>query len=116
MSRQAEQSAFEHALDVNTLELIRFYVERLAFTRRGNFAFIAGMLYQIYNAASYAVTAGTPSTDAPIYASSSSLLANAAMVADGVLTVLLGCLLGFGVLFVLDAYEAKVGLSIDPDH
>lgn len=116
MGEPADRTAYEYALEASTVEGIRFYVERLAFTRRGNFAFVVAMLYLIHDGVSYAVTTGTPTTDVPIYVARSGFLENTLAALSGLVTVLTGLIGAFLVLFLLDAYEAKVGLSIDPDH
>ena len=116
MSEHANETAFEYVMEVGALEGARFYLERLAFTRRGNFAFVVAMLYMIYDHVSYAVTTGTPSANAPIYMAQTGFLANMAAAFSGLLTVLTGLLAAFLVLFVLDVYESEVGLSIDADH
>lgn len=115
MSESVTESPIDYVQDASLRDITRFYGERLAFTRRGHFAFIAGLLLLNYNAVSYAVETGTPSADAPIYASSTSLWANTMMALDGLLAVFLAVVFGAGVLLVLDIYEAEVGLSIDPD-
>lgn len=116
MSRQANQTAWEYASEAGILDGLRFYLERLAFTRRGNFAFVVGMLYMIYDMVSHAVTTGTPSADAPVYLSNTSLAPNVMAGIDGVLTVLVGVTAAVVVLMLLDLYEHEVGISIDADH
>lgn len=112
-----EQHPFEYAKQASFRAGLRFYVERLAFTRRGNFAFIVGMLYSIYDMVSRAVTVGTPVTEVPMYAGqANTILQEVAHLATGGMTILIGVLAGILVLVLMDAYESEYGLSIEPDH
>jgi hypothetical protein len=121
-SHEARQSTDEQALrltpkEMGTRQRIRWYLERLAFTDRGRFAFVVGMLYSIFEAASRTGLRDAVSGD------QSELLANATPTVraamehglaglGGVVTVLIGILAGLVVLLMLDIYEQQVGIIV----
>ena len=105
------------------LRWLRFYIERLLFTRRGHFSFVAGMLYVIYSLVGDAATTGTPIAESyPITQDSSSGLiqtlevAAVQTLADTLnfgTTLFVGILGGLSVLLLLDLYKHEMGLVID---
>jgi dihydrodipicolinate synthase/N-acetylneuraminate lyase len=108
---------YEYVSNVGFRAGAKFYLERLAYTSRGNFAFVVGMLYSIYDMTSHAVTAGTPEATEPIFSGQAqSILGTLMSGLDGVLTVLVGIMAGVVVLLILDLYEYEVGLSIEAEN
>ena len=108
---------YEYVSDAGVRAGMKFYLERLAFTTRGNFAFVAGLLYSIYTMASHAVTTGTPEATAPIFSAQAQSGLGALMSSlNGVVTVLTGIMAGTVVLLILDLYEYEVELSVEPEN
>ena len=114
-SEHTGSHAIDQLQEMQFRTAVRMYLERLAFTTRGNFAFVAGILFWIsYNSqqppleSSVSVPTGLPVAPETISA--------VLEFAGGVVTILNGVLVGACVLILLDLYEHEVGLTVEAEN
>lgn len=104
IERLTEEDSFRFAF--------RYYVERLAFTQRGRFAFLAFLLlvnrFQINAIQMHGITSAswTPTADP-------TLVQTMLTGVGGGLSVLVAVLGGMVVLLLIDIYEDEFGVMID---
>lgn len=108
--------ALEQAENQSFRQTMRFYGERVAFTRRGNFAFVVGMLYSIYYYLSTMASQGVPFEQTAAMALPVAAWETFGQILTGGLLVLNGILAGVVVLLLLDLYEREMGLTIEAEH
>lgn len=107
---------YERMRDASLRAAAKIYIERLAYTTRGNFAFVVGLLYTIYYNVSYLVEAGTMEITTPmLWGKTHSIFGFVAIISDIGLKLLGGILFGILILLLLDIYEHHIGLSIETE-
>lgn len=100
--KEVEQGSFTHAA--------RIYVERLAFTKRGRFSFLAGLLLIIHSEVGTILMEGVPSASrAPI--TDPGLIQMAINMLSTGLSIGVAIMAGVVVLAIIDIYEEFVGVA-----
>lgn len=114
MATSEPTSTLEQMEDHSLRWQARFYVERLAFTQRGRFALIVGVLLVVYSRVGTLLTEGVPSASRPLAAAQTQTAVKQLLtVAEGSLVVVSAVTAGVVVLLVLDVYEHEFGTLVD---
>jgi hypothetical protein len=112
MATSEPTSTLERLEDRSLRWQTRFYLERLAFTQRGRFAFIAALLMTMHERIGRIMYEGVPSASRDLEPATG-FVESAVQVGGGVLSVGTAVLAGVVVLVMLDVYEDEFGTLVE---
>lgn len=111
-AQQYQNPALEEFANGSAKRATRIYLERLAFTQRGRFAYLVGLLISVLTNLQVIQTDGVP---LQFYqrVSQPTTLEAVINTLSLVLTFLVPVVAGIALLLAMDAYEEEVGLVIN---
>ena len=107
--QHVQEHSFRHAL--------RFYFERLLYTTRGRFAYLAGVAFLIYTRLGAIIDHGVLLASEPLFVQNPGFAESMIQVLGLTLSALSTVLVGMTIVLLLDVYEHEAGTVYDePRH